>query len=99
MSIDHGIPNFVPMEGVVRIEDIGSDIRILFYEYGSIGFEHTCTVPDPDPRFKGDSSIRCAPLLNQHKVDSYVPLTMTPSVLCLRCQIHGYVTNGEWMPC
>lgn len=26
------------------------------------------------------------------------PLTITPSILCRTCGLHGYITNGEWVP-
>ena len=25
------------------------------------------------------------------------PLTVTPSILCGRCQTHGFITNGAWV--
>lgn len=32
-------------------------------------------------------------------VESFDPLTTTPSVLCRICGDHGYITNGEWRAC
>lgn len=32
------------------------------------------------------------------KVQSWDPLTLTPSVLC-KCGWHGFITNGKWVPC
>lgn len=26
------------------------------------------------------------------------PLTVTPSIHCLACGTHGWITNGEWIP-
>lgn len=30
---------------------------------------------------------------------SLEPLTLSPSLLCLACQHHGYIENGRWRPC
>ncbi|MFD6294520.1 hypothetical protein ACFWFU_06915 [Streptomyces sp. NPDC060235] len=30
-------------------------------------------------------------------VDSWEPLTLSPSVLCLRCGDHGFVRDGRWV--
>jgi hypothetical protein len=49
-------------------------------------------------------------LLPLHYTDSYrggtahwdlvqpEPLTVTPSILCDECGVHGFITNGEWVP-
>jgi hypothetical protein len=26
------------------------------------------------------------------------PLTVTPSILCDECGVHGFISNGEWVP-
>lgn len=26
------------------------------------------------------------------------PLTVTPSIHCLRCGTHGFITDGKWVP-
>lgn len=31
------------------------------------------------------------------QVESYEPLTISPSVLCLRCQDHGFIRAGRWV--
>lgn len=30
-------------------------------------------------------------------VTSKDPLTITPSILCGACKIHGFITNGKWI--
>ncbi|WP_069773036.1 hypothetical protein [Streptomyces sp. LUP30] len=30
-------------------------------------------------------------------VESWAPLTLSPSVLCLRCGDHGFVRDGRWV--
>jgi hypothetical protein len=32
------------------------------------------------------------------QVQSWDPLTITPSILCKSCGDHGYITNGRWVP-
>lgn len=31
-------------------------------------------------------------------VSSWDPLTVTPSLRCLGCGTHGFITNGRWEP-
>jgi hypothetical protein len=31
-------------------------------------------------------------------VESLEPLTVSPSVLCLTCGLHGFIRNGQWVP-
>jgi hypothetical protein len=31
------------------------------------------------------------------QVQQIEPLTVTPSILCGRCQTHGFITNGQWV--
>jgi len=31
-------------------------------------------------------------------IESWEPLTISPSLLCLRCQDHGHIKNGRWVP-
>ena len=33
---------------------------------------------------------------NGWTVEQKTPLTVRPSVLCGDCQLHGWITNGEW---
>jgi hypothetical protein len=43
-----------------------------------------------------------ARLLEPHRpkwtVESWDPLTISPSVLCLRCGHHGWIQGGRWVP-
>lgn len=32
------------------------------------------------------------------QVESWDPLTLSPSLLCRRCGDHGHIVNGEWRP-
>lgn len=31
-------------------------------------------------------------------VQSFEPLSMTPSLLCRACKDHGFITRGKWVP-
>jgi len=32
------------------------------------------------------------------KLESVDPLTISPSLLCTRCQRHGFIRGGRWVP-
>jgi hypothetical protein len=32
------------------------------------------------------------------KVESWEPLTLSPSLLCRRCGDHGFIRDGKWIP-
>lgn len=59
--------------------------------------EHTCK-EWPDNREPDGMFIKCiAPrLAPEHVVHSIDPLTVTPSILCPDCGLHGFVTDGVW---
>jgi hypothetical protein len=31
-------------------------------------------------------------------VESWEPLTISPSLLCMRCGDHGFIRDGKWVP-
>lgn len=74
---------FIPHTG-------GPSYRVLFYKDGNFRFEHRC-VSDTD------GSIICAPSLSKHTVESEEPLTISPSILCPRCNLHGFICEGRWV--
>lgn len=77
------------------------ELRIVFYPDGSRRFWHRCMVPDADPDVPiEDHLIECAPVL-QHDVgmgwDGRRPeVSVHPSILCLRCRLHGFFVANEW---
>ncbi len=80
---------------------VGNDIYIAIWHNGDIGFEHYCPGVwqdnnEPEVRF-----LICP--LWPGKIVSYEPLTLRPSLLCNGaanpCGLHGFVTNGLWIPC
>lgn len=32
------------------------------------------------------------------QLESQDPLTISPSVLCVRCGLHGFIKDGRWLP-
>ncbi|WP_064075901.1 DUF6527 family protein [Prescottella equi] len=32
------------------------------------------------------------------RVETADPLTITPSILCPVCRVHGWIRDGEWVP-
>lgn len=33
------------------------------------------------------------------QVESWEPLTLSPSLLCRSCGLHGFIREGRWVPC
>jgi hypothetical protein len=85
--------------------DIGADHSIKFVEYGDetagINVYHLNNEGDPcvgwvpfrgsawDRQFEGG-------ITQAWDVQSAVPLTISPSVLCTSCKDHGFIRNGKW---
>lgn len=79
--------------GFARAVGVGPAIRALFYEDGKVGIEHECRVVE-------GTQIICAPALRLgegHTIVSENPLTITPSILCPDCGLHGFITDGRWV--
>ena len=63
--------------------------------------EHTA--PDGTPcagavTFAGEVQARIEPNRPVWSVQSWEPLTLSPSVLCRRCGDHGFIREGKWVP-
>ena len=59
--------------------------------------------PDGSPCASGihfDSEVarRVFPGQTGWTVESWEPLTVSPSLLCLRCGDHGFIREGKWVP-
>ena len=75
--------------------DVGLGIEILFMQDGPVRIAHNCKLVGDDKR------LRCAPALmigQGHTVVTRDPLTIVASILCSDCGLHGFVTNGVWVP-
>ncbi|HWP59555.1 MAG TPA: DUF6527 family protein [Candidatus Acidoferrales bacterium] len=47
--------------------------------------------------FDGDVSRRIEPDRERWTVESWDPLTISPSVLCTDCGDHGFIREGKWV--
>ena len=54
-----------------------------------VWFEHTCLEGD---RFKGYLPSNTWSIVENH------PLSVTPSVHCTVCNLHGFIIAGQWVP-
>lgn len=88
------------IDGVARLVDddwtdaidVGSGVRMLAIpELAGYRVEHTC-------KTVGDVTLVIAPKLTVpgHVVLCKDPLTITPSISCPDCGLHGFVTDGTW---
>lgn len=48
--------------------------------------------------FDGPVTRELFPAGARWQVESWEPLTLSPSLLCLTCGAHGYVRKGRWEP-
>lgn len=94
-------PDAIPVctdPGWTEAVPLSERIRVLFYDDGTVRFEHLC-----DRTVHDRGTIVCSPALQtgphgtRHRVVSRVPLTITPSILCPDCGTHGFVTDGKWV--
>jgi hypothetical protein len=68
----------------------GQGVRLLWYDNGEVRVEHKCIAGD-------GSEIINAPIINhdvQFDAEGYV--TVSPSVLCLGCGLHGFIEHSRW---
>ena len=86
-----GIPVLVKAGWTERV-DLGEGRAVLFYDDGPARFEHVCH------RVRDDRVLIIAPSLENHTIVSRDPLTITASIACWDCPIHGWVRDGQWVP-
>lgn len=90
-------PFLVPLgwnEATIVKQVAGPSYRVLFYEDGTVRFEHRC---DRGPR----GVVICAPALQLdggHVIEQRDPLTISPSILCPDCGTHGFIRARRWVP-
>lgn len=48
--------------------------------------------------FDGETMRRISPNSQMWTVESFDPLTISPSVLCCACGHHGFIRQGLWVP-
>jgi hypothetical protein len=96
MSRDVSPVHDIRERGWVKETPVGNKITALEYPDGRIGISHECILP------RSGYHVLYAPKLQiggGHSVTSSEPLTVTPSILCGECGLHGFITNGAWMSC
>lgn len=89
-------PTFGPP---TRVVDLGPEhMQLLAYVDGTWRFRHLC-----DRGTRGiliaAPALQCGPHGDAHAITVADPLTVTPSILCPDCGLHGFVTGGVWRPC
>lgn len=88
-----GVPIVVEPGWTDRV-DLGEGRAVLFYDDGTVRFEHLCH------RTRDGLTIIIAPRLalgQGHTIVQREPLTIVASIACGDCPIHGWVTNGAWV--
>lgn len=91
-----GIPELVEA-GYERLVDHGQ-IQTLWYPDGGVGIRHQCT------RERDGLTVFVAPFLQLqegggHTVVSENPVTVSPSIACGDCGLHGFLADGVWRDC
>ena len=91
MSYD-GVPDLTEA-GYDRVVDHGG-VQTVWYPDGRVRLRHECIRPYV--------RLYTAPLLQLdggHRITSVDPVTVTPSIACSDCGLHGYITDGVWADC
>lgn len=81
-DIGHGV-EIMPASGT------DTDETVMFLE------RHPCKTDD---RHAGAIPIRPHKHWPVWQVESWDPLTLSPSVLCNTCGLHGFIREGRWVP-
>lgn len=86
------IPDVTPSDAQVLVR-LGGELQLVWTTVGGYRVRHVC-----NRRQDGRGTIICAPLLTQHIIQ-FVPeagYTVSPSILCSDCGLHGYLIANEW---
>jgi hypothetical protein len=87
--------------------DLGHGVELQFTSYGEherAGYIQSHPRPDGQGRCEGGGlfdlpGIREAfPDRAVWQVESWEPLTLSPSLLCSACGHHGFIRGGRWVP-
>jgi hypothetical protein len=79
--------------GWTKETPVGSGIVALHYANGEVGISHECVLPRSGYRVLYAPKLQ---LNGGHTITSTEPLTVTPSILCGECGLHGFITDGVW---
>ncbi len=89
---------------VIRTIDVGHGVALLVTEPDDrnphgVRVKHVCTSWPDDQEPDGEFVKVVAPALAPaHVVHSLDPATVTASILCPDCGLHGFVRGGVWVP-
>ena len=85
--------------------DIGHGVTACEFRYEPdgqlhIAYRHECRAAD-DP--KSHVAFAAVPVSitgegRDWKLDQLEPLTISPSLLCMTCNHHGFIRAGKWVP-
>ena len=87
--------------------DLGSGVQIewmAWADHEQVGFIETHDRPDGSDRCSGSvlfdlpGVAEAFPDRPLWRVESWEPLTLSPSVQCRTCGHHGHVREGIWVP-
>jgi hypothetical protein len=73
-----------------------AELRFIDETPYGLYFEHTCLGSEASPGyipFEGEGAGA-----KTWKIEQLEPLTLSPSLLCPRCKLHGHVRGGKWVP-
>lgn len=77
---------------LAHLPDVDRYMLLLGHQCTDVWAPNGCTLdsevsrqldPDPRPRWQ---------------VESWEPLTLSPSLLCRTCGLHGFIRAGRWVP-
>jgi hypothetical protein len=91
------ILDLVPTYGDIdQAIPVGLGIEVLFMTDGLVRIAHDCKLTGG----AGAEQLRIAPTLATpgHIVAAGLPVTISPSILCSDCGLHGFVIASEWVP-
>lgn len=87
--------------------DLGSGVQLEFtgsYGHERARFDYTHPRPDGQGQCAGGGWLDLPgvaadfPESPRWTVESWEPLTLSPSLLCRGCGRHGFVRDGRWVP-
>lgn len=86
--------------------DLGHGVTACEFRYEPegqlhIAYRHQCPANSDDPSSR--LAFAAVPVSESGagrdwKLDSLEPLTISPSLLCMSCQHHGFIREGKWVP-
>jgi hypothetical protein len=93
------VPDFTP-PGWLDAVEVSPGVSLVRYPGDVVRVRHRCNRAG-----RGGGDAICAPKLSPGHIVQWPPAmtdgcnkpTVSPSILCADCGLHGFVVNGEWM--